>query len=482
MRVGAGRPGTDPDGRARPRSGVLTRRQLLRGLAAGAGAVGVGAVTPSIALALEGADQRPARAAPHGRPATEHHAGVAHAWFDLALELTTRTPGFSPPVASRAFAYTGVCLYEIVAPGATGYRSLAGQLQELWGLPRLRGAVYDWSAAASAGLATIARGLWSNAAEQDLRAIDQLEQGLRDALAPGLPPGVLQRSEQWGQQVATMVLDWSRRDGGHDAALDGFPAHYVPPVGPGLWEPTPPAHLPALQPFWGDNRCFVLSDGGSCPPGTPIPFDATPGSAFHREALEVYETVEGLTSEQRDIARFWADDPGVTATPPGHAISITTQITRADGRDLVAAAEAYAKVGIAVADAFIACWRTKYEVNLLRPITYLQRHVDPGWGSTSRPLPVSTPPFPEYPSGHSVQSAAAAEVLSDLFGPDRPITDHTHDRLGLAPRSFASFDQMAEEAAISRLYGGIHFRSAIEHGLAQGRCVGRAVNALVVRT
>jgi hypothetical protein len=470
-------------GPARARPGALTRRQLLRGLAAGAATAGVGGIArPSLAGPVEpsrsGGDARGPRP---WRPATEHPAEVAHLWFDLARELATRTPGFSPPVVSRAFAYAGVCLHETVVPGAPGRRSLAGQLNGLPALPQVRDVAYDWSVAGNAALAASVRRLWANASADDLHAVDDLERQLRDALARGVAPGVQDRSQRWGRQVADAVHDWSRGDGGHEAALDGSPPSYVPPDGPGRWEPTPPDHLPALQPTWGDNRCFVLPAGASCPSGTPTPYDPTSGSAFHHEALEVYEAVERLTSEQRDIARFWADDPGSTSTPPGHAISITSQLARADGLDLMAAAEAYAKVGLAVADAFIACWRTKYEVNLLRPITYLQRHVDPTWGSASRPLPVTTPPFPEYPSGHSVQSAAAAEVLTDLFGPDRRFTDHTHDALGFTPRSYRSFAHAAQEAAISRLYGGIHFRPAIEHGLEQGRCVGRAVNALVTR-
>jgi hypothetical protein len=190
----------------------------------------------------------------------------------------------------------------------------------------------------------------------------------------------------------------------------------------------------------------------------------------------VYEAVNRLTPEQESIARFWSDDPGQTPTPPGHSISITTQVLRAADANLATAAEAYARVGMAVCDAFIACWYQKYVYNLIRPVTYLQRLVDPNW----LPLLV-TPPFPEYTSGHSVQSGAAFQVLTDLFGEGYSFVDHTHDDRGLAPRSFGSFLEAAEEAAISRLYGGIHFRAAIVNGIDQGRCIGRAVSALPLR-
>ena len=180
-----------------------------------------------------------------------------------------------------------------------------------------------------------------------------------------------------------------------------------------------------------------------------------------------------LAPEQEAIARFWSDDPGATVTPPGHSISIATQVLRREQARLALAAETYARVGIAVCDAFVACWHQKYVYNLLRPVTYIRRLVDPAW----LPLLV-TPPFPEYTSGHSVQSGAAFQVLTDLFGSGYAFTDHTHDDRGLAPRSFASFLAAADEAAISRLYGGIHYRSAIVNGVTQGRCIGAAVSAL----
>ena len=163
-------------------------------------------------------------------------------------------------------------------------------------------------------------------------------------------------------------------------------------------------------------------------------------------------------------------------------MSILTQVLRDTGASLELAAEAFARLGIAVADAFIACWRVKFQHNLLRPITYIRGAIDPAWGDPSgaHPLPLTTPPFPEYTSGHSVQSAAAAVVLTDLLGA-RPFTDHTHDGRGLPSRSFASFSAAADEAGISRLYGGIHFRSAIERGLEQGRAIGAQVSALPLR-
>jgi hypothetical protein len=190
-------------------------------------------------------------------------------------------------------------------------------------------------------------------------------------------------------------------------------------------------------------------------------------------------SVKNLTPEQKEIALFWADDPGKTSTPPGHSISIASQVLREKNASLALAAETYARVGMAVADAFIGCWNTKYQYDLIRPISYIQNVIDPTWNNPSITDPVTTPPFPEYTSGHSVQSGAAASVLTALFGDSYKFTDNTHVQRGLPARTFYSFFQAADEAALSRLYGGIHFMPAIELGLMQGKCIGEKINSLM---
>jgi PAP2 superfamily len=406
-------------------------------------------------------------------PASEYSAEVPAAWFDLSLDLVKGTLGFSPPVASRAFGYAGLTLYEALVPGMEGFCSLGSVLSGLGAVPGVgRNRAYDWPSVANAALASILRGLFP---ASQAPAIDAFESRLEERLRPSLPPGLFARSVERGRRVAAVVFEWSRSDGGHEGHLRNFPP-YAPPVGSGLWVPTPPGLLPALQPYWGANRCLAIAGGADCPPGAHPAYSEDRHSGFYAEALETYEAVRTLTPEQEEIARFWSDDPGQTATPPGHSISITTQVLRSEDASLAAAAETYAKVGIAVCDAFIACWHQKYVYNLLRPVTYIQRLIDPSW----TPL-LTTPPFPEYTSGHSVQSGAAFQVLTDLFGESYAFVDHTHDDRGFEPRTFGSFLEAAQEAAISRLYGGIHYRAAIENGVYQGRCIGRAVTALPFR-
>jgi hypothetical protein len=220
-----------------------------------------------------------------------------------------------------------------------------------------------------------------------------------------------------------------------------------------------------------------MPSGTSCGLLPPPAYSEDPSSAFYKEAYEVYQTRKTLTEEQEIIARFWSDDPMLSPTPPGHWISILLDVLEQEGADADRSAEALARMGVTLADAFIACWNTKFEYDLLRPVTYIRRVIDPKWETL-----LITPPFPEYPSGHSTQSGAAATVLTAIFGENHAFTDSTHVRDGLSPRAFPSFWAAAEEAGISRLYGGIHFRAAIDRGLEQGRCVGTHAVALRTRS
>jgi membrane-associated phospholipid phosphatase len=324
---------------------------------------------------------------------------------------------------------------------------------------------------AATSLANTIRGLYPTISESSLNATSNLEQSFASQYQAGVPKPEYERSVLHGQAVAAAILGW--------AATDGFSMYnncpYVPVPVPGAWEPTPPLFNPnPLQPCWGLIRPMVLTSGEECaPPGHPT-FSTDPTSDFYAAGLEVYHLGLGLTDEQQTIADYWSDGAGATGTPPGHWIAIVSQIARNDDLSLAAAAEAYARVGLAVHDAFIACWNLKYIYNLQRPVTYINDNIDAGW----RPY-IVTPGFPSYTSGHSTQSGAAARVLTDLFG-IKSFTDTTHTDHGLVPpqkpRTFDSFDEAAAEAAVSRLYGGIHFPFDNDDGLASGECISQAIH------
>ncbi len=400
-------------------------------------------------------------------------ADVAIKWADLELRLIKNGSGFSPPVAARALGYAGVALYEAVVPGMPAHQSLAGQLTNLNALPQPEASQpYNWSVAANAAEARIVKSLFGNATAAQHASIDSLETALNQ---PFRTAAGFDRSVEFGQQVAQAVFEWSRTDGGHEGYRANQPTSYVPPVGAGLWVPTTPGPAGlALQPNWGNNRRFVPANAALPIPALPYVYSTQPGSPYYAQVLEVYTTSRSLTAGQRVIAAYWAD-AGKTITPPGHMVGITSAVLRGRNASLATAAEAYARVGIAVADAFIGCWKCKYAFNWQRPVTAIRAMIDPTWQPN-----LATPPFPEFVSGHASQSAATAQVLADMFGAQTPFVDNTHQARGpgFEPRAFASFAAFADEAAISRLYSGIHFRSGNEVGLVEGQKVGRNVSAL----
>jgi hypothetical protein len=393
-------------------------------------------------------------------------AAVIHNWYRLALELVRHTAIMSPPVASRAFGYLGVAMYQALA--APGTRSLAGQLTGLAPSPA-RPAGLDDAAVLHGALQLAVSDCFGSTGPAGQRAMQVMSGRLGDGVSAGIPADVAAASLAHGRAVAAHVLDWSRGDGGAVVRNLGFPQEWPKPERPAQWVPT--TVLVRLQqapllPGWGNNRPFAMPGGTACGLPPPPDYSEEPGSAFHAEAMEVYDTVRNLTDEQRRIARFWSDDPMLSPTPPGHWIFIAMDILHGQGAPADRRAEVLALLGIAMADAFIACWQAKYAYDLLRPVTYIRRNIDPAW----EPVLI-TPPFPEYPSGHSTQSGAAQAVLTHLFGDSFAFTDRTHADEGLGERSFPSFRAAAEEAGISRLFGGIHFRAAIDRGLAQGECV-----------
>ena len=427
----------------------------------------------------------PVFAQPAVKPAQGYSAQVATDWFALALQLVQQTPGFSPPVAARALAYLGLTLYESVVPGMPAHQSLAGQLNELDSLPWAQpDEPLHWPTVANAALAAMTRMMLPSASAENKARIDTLERSLpltdsRDFDSAALNAELSNRSESFGKLMAMALMTWARTDGGHEAwaPLRRHQSVYVPPSGPGQWAPTPPTFSPALLPQWGDNRPFMrgLSQpGGGCPAPAPLAYSEAAGSPFHAEAIEVYRIANAATVNQRQFALYWADDAGKSPTPAGHWVHIAGDVLMARQATLADAAMTYARLNIALSDGFVAAWRTKYQFNLLRPVTTIQLDIDSNWV----PALMHTPAFPEYPSGHSVVSSAAAEVLSAQFGASTAFTDTAHNDRGWGPRTFASFRAAADEAAISRLYAGIHFRSGVAGGQVQGRCVGKKALAL----
>lgn len=413
------------------------------------------------------------------QPAETRSEEVLGTWYRLTLELVRHTPTYSPPVASRAFAYLGVTAYETVASGREELMTLAGQLNGLTPLPaRDPGLDYDDATALQASISLLMENLFANTGPTGQRAIDAIARKLDAVARAEVDSDIADRSIAYGRTLGEHVLAWAAQDGGSVVENMGFPFRYELKPGPQHWVPTSTIgqqQVPLL-PEWGGNRTFAMPDGATCSLPPPPAYSEEPDSPFFVEAREVYDVSLTLTEDQEAIARFWSDDPMLTPTPPGHWLAIALQVLGEKEATLEMRVDALARLGIGLADAFIGCWHDKYKYDLVRPLTYIRRVIDPAWEAI-----LITPPFPEYPSGHSTQSGAAAEVLTYLFGANYAFEDRTHDDDGLPARRFDSFWHAADEAGISRLYGGIHYRAAIELGLDQGKCIAAYTNALVTR-
>jgi hypothetical protein len=235
-----------------------------------------------------------------------------------------------------------------------------------------------------------------------------------------------------------------------------------------------------MHPKWGENRTFIKANSKLSYP-KPLKYSESKDSEYYKQYMEVYEIGQKLTDEQKEIAIWWGDDPNLTMTPPGHSYNLTNITIRKAKPNLIKTAQTYARVGIAVADAFISCWCIKFKYNVERPSTYITAINKKYWASY-----FPEPPFPAFTSGHATQSAATATVLTDIYGDNFSFVDDTHKgrpndvvrKVAYKPRSYASFWASAEECAMSRLYGQIHTRHDNETGLQEGRKVGENVNKL----
>ncbi len=415
------------------------------------------------------------------KSADTYNADVALKWAEMSLKLTRLTPGFTPPVASRAFGYAGVAMYESVVPGIKAHRSLAGQLNGLKALPVPEaGQEYHWAASANASQLYMAKNLWPNASEAAKKSVDSLAQAFRTAFEAESSKEIIARSEAFGESVAKAIFEWSKTDGGHEGYNRNFPANFKVQIAPGSWQPTENGRLIPMQPYWGQNRTFIVANS-TMPMPLPLEVSTKPESPYFQQYYDVYKKNISLTQLEKEISVWWADDPSETFTPPGHSYNIARIAVKTSNAKLDKAVEAFARTGIAVADAFVLCWKCKYTFNNERPYTFIRRAVDPRW------VPFwPAPPFPGYSSGHSTQSSASAVAMEGLFGTDFAFVDDSHigrvrdtkRNVDFKARSFKSLWAAAEESAYSRFLGGIHTFQDNDTGLKEGRKMGQNINAL----
>ena len=382
------------------------------------------------------------------------HADVVTDWNTGALNIirANRTP---PPPASRNLAILHAAIYDAVNGISRTHESyfVTSAVQP--------SASKESAASAAAHKALVA--LWpTNAA-----AFDSLHAAILANIHDGPRK---QMGIAWGESVADQILAWR--------ANDGATSRVDVPMGsgPGVWVPTPPASAPYLLPQWGFLKCFAMTSHDQFRPPGPPALDSAKYAADLNEVKSLgAATGSTRTPEQSEIALFWADG-AATETPPGHWNHIAQDIAADAGNTLDQNARLFALLNIAMADAGICAWDAKYYYHNWRPVTAI-RNADTDGNSATDPDTswssfIITPPFPDYVSGHSTFSSAAATVLAMYYGTDEISFTTGSDFLPGVTRSFDSFSAAASEAASSRVYGGIHFRFASDDGLAAGLSIG----------
>lgn len=380
---------------------------------------------------------------------------------------------FPPLQASRNYAYPHIAAFEALVPFFPAYRSLHGQLNDF---PKIQQP--DSTKAYNLDVVVIAAFEKTGSALVYSRYLDTFRQKRFADLKMRMGAKTFERSRAYGEAVADAILAWAKKDGFNKTRNA---PQYTPKNDRGKWQPTTPDFMRAIEPNWGTHRTLLIPRSDFFVLPEPITFDSLPGSAFMNATKEVLDVNKSLTQEQTDIAWYWDDNPNMThhfghatistfkVAPPGHWMGITRYATKQKGTDLMRTSEAFTRVAIGLHDALVACWEEKYRWEYIRPETVIRRYLEPNWS----PL-IQSPAFPEYPSGHATASAAASRVLANLFDA-YSFTDSTVMQFGMKARTFENFVAAADEAAMSRLYGGIHFRAGNEAGKILGAKVAAEV-------
>jgi hypothetical protein len=303
---------------------------------------------------------------------------------------------------------------------------------------------------------------------------------VKQAEDAGMPDDVLENTKAFSDTIFASVMKWSKKD---NYLQTRSSSKYTVTNVDGRWVPTPPSYGSAMEPHWMEIRTMALDSSGQCRPVPPPLYtlkDTT--SEYYTCLMEVKKVVDSLNDEQRHMADFWDDNPfkmNVSGhvmfatkkfSPGGHWMNIVGIAGQKANVDFDKMVYAYAKTSVALFDGFISCWEEKYRSNMIRPETVINKYYDPEW----KPY-IQTPPFPAYISGHSVISAAAAEVMTDIFGDNFAYRDTSESEFGIPPRAFTSFRQAAWEASMSRMYGGIHYRFDLIEGNKVGKEIGQIV-------
>ena len=384
---------------------------------------------------------------------------------------------FPPMIASRNYVYANIAAYECVAAGDSSYQSLSGQIKHMPPMPKPEaGKQIDFSLAALLAFTKVGNAVTFPEGSM----MDYYNDLTNAADSVGMEETVLTNTIAFSDTIVSAIMSWSKKD---NYAQLRTSSRFTVIDTPGRWVPTPPSYTSAIEPHWMEIRPMVLDSANECKPILPPVYDIkNKNSSYYHALMEVKNIGDSLSEEQRHIADFWDDNPSklnVTGhvmfvtkkfSPPGHWMNIVGIGAQKANADFNATVAAYAQTSIALFDGFISCWDEKYRSNFVRPETVINKLIDPEW----RPY-IQTPPFPSYTSGHATVSAAAAETMTANFGDNISFTDTSLLEFGIKNREITSFRGAAAEAALSRLYGGIHYRFDNDNGAVAGKRLGELV-------
>ena len=398
----------------------------------------------------------------------EYHAAVENVTQIMVHDI------FSPPVASRIFVYPNIAAYEIIAQNSKTYVSLQNQLKGLDSIPKL-----DPKSGVNIELAALVAHM---DVSKQLVFSEELVEKFRDSLYQKWSQEnekEFEVSKEYGLKVASRIKKWMDKDNYKQTRTMSKFSVYANQ--PGRWQPTPPAYMDAIEPHWAEIRTLVLDSASQFKPIPALPFSLDKNSPFFKQVQEVYDISikmkkMGDTCNEVKMAQFWDCNPYVSVsqghmmfakkkiTPGAHWMGITKIACKTSKANFEKTVFAYTETSIGMFEAFISCWDEKFRSNVIRPETVINQKIDENW----KPA-LQTPPFPEYTSGHSVVSTVSSNILTSIFGDNFSFVDDSELQFGLPNRSFKSFNEASKEAAMSRFYGGIHYRAAIENGIVQGK-------------
>lgn len=389
---------------------------------------------------------------------------------------------FTPPVASRIYVYSSLASYEAMRFSKDGAASITGKLRGFKPMPLPeKNKKYNYTLAATKAFFTVVR----NVKVFSVDSLDAYEQPLYSDFKDNLDKDVYARSVAFGIEIANTILERAKNDGYQKSR--GKPKH-LGSNDPGKWRPTPPDYMDGVEWCWNTMNPMIMDSAAQCMLPNPPLYNKDTNSTFYKNMQEVYSIAKNLTPEQKETARYWDDNPFVVEhfghlmfgnkkiTPGGHWMGIAAIAAKQTNAPAIKVAEGYAMTAIALYDGFISCWDEKYRSNMIRPVTVINELIDKGW----TPL-LQTPPFPEYPSGHSAITAAASLVLANLYGNNFAFQDTSDLRYIGMQRHFNSFQEAAAQASISRVYGGIHYRNSVDQGAEQGKKVAQIIIEKVMK-